>query len=80
MFDGEVMTLGKAGSRDFNKTSGSINGKYTDKSALHYYIYDVILEGVPYNLRKGVLDHFTSTGDDCSILPTLGLIALQLNP
>ena len=27
-----------------------------------------------------MLDHFTSTGDDCSILPTLGLIALQLNP
>ena len=42
IYDGEVMTYGKAGTRDFNATSGVINSKYLDKSSLHYYIYDIL--------------------------------------
>lgn len=56
IFDGEIMTLGHAGSRDFTKTSGAINGKFTDKSALHYYIYDIVHETLSYEDRKAILD------------------------
>lgn len=42
IYDGEVMTYGKAGTRDFNATSGVINSKYLDKSSLHYYVYDIV--------------------------------------
>lgn len=79
VFDGEVMTLGKAGSRDFNKTSGAINGKYTDKSALHYYIYDIIDTSLTYEERWAILKEIDDT-KDCTILPVLGKVFVDWNP
>lgn len=73
-FDGEVMTLEHAGSRDFNRTSGAINGKYTDKSGLHYFIYDIVAPKLKYEQRKQILDSITYTGPDCQILPVLDKI------
>ena len=71
VFDGEIMTLEHAGSRDFNRTSGAINGKYTDKSGLHYFIYDIIAPKLIYEYRKQILDSISETGPDCQILPVL---------
>lgn len=74
IYDGEVMTLGKAGTRDFNHTSGIINGKYTDKSALHYFIYDIIDTNKAYKDRKKKLEEYSNTGEQCSILPVIAII------
>lgn len=74
IYDGEVMTLGKAGTRDFNRTSGAINGKYTDKSSLHYFIYDIIDTKKTYTERKKILEEYKNTGEQCSILPVLNMI------
>lgn len=82
IFDGEVMTLGKAGTRDFNRTSGAINGKYTNKSDLHYYIYDIIDDELTYKKRKAVLEYYMNNTDmkkDCSILPVLDFVPVYLN-
>lgn len=85
IFDGEIMTLGHAGSRDFNRTSGAINGKYTDKSDLHYYIYDIVAPTMRYKDRKKLLDtcdEYLETLDNqnCSILPVLDEVPVYLNP
>lgn len=82
IFDGEIMTLGHAGSRDFNRTSGAINGKYTNKSDLHYYIYDIVAEKLTYKQRKDILFKFaiSGTGVQCSILPVLDKVLVYLNP
>ena len=81
VFDGEIMTLGHAGSRDFNRTSGAINGKYTNKSDLHYYIYDIVAEKLTYEQRKEILDEFamSGTGAQCSILPVLDKVWVYPN-
>ena len=80
VFDGEIMTLEHAGSRDFNRTSGAINGKYTDKSGLHYFIYDIIAEKLTYKERKKILDNFIDkSGSDCSILPVLDEVTVWPN-
>lgn len=81
IFDGEIMTLGHAGSRDFNRTSGAINGKYTNKSDLHYYIYDIVADKLPYKERKEILDKYAEqgTGEQCSILPVLDYVPVYLN-
>ena len=80
-FDGEIMTLEHAGTRDFTKTSGAINSKYGDKSQLHYYIYDIIATKMKYEDRKQILDTLVSkTGNDCSILPVLDRITVYVNP
>lgn len=80
-FDGEIMTLAHAGTRDFTKTSGAINSKYGDKSKLHYYIYDIVDNRKPYEARKNILDIYAGkTGDDCSILPVLDKISVYRNP
>ena len=85
-FDGEIMTLGKAGSRDFNSTSGAINGKFTDKSALHYYIYDIVAPKLTYRERKGILDycneliHTNTNAHQCTILKVLDTVELYPNP
>lgn len=81
VFDGEIMTLGHAGSRDFNRTSGAINGKYTNKSDLHYYIYDIVAEKLTYEQRKEILDEFAmnGTGAQCSILPVLDKVWVYPN-
>lgn len=53
VYDGEIMTYGKAGTRDFNATSGVINSKYLDKSSLHYYVYDILdKETLAWRRRK----------------------------
>lgn len=82
IFDGEIMTLGHAGSRDFNRTSGAINGKYTNKSDLHYYIYDIVADKLQYKERKEILDYYAKqgTGEQCSILPVLDFVPVYLNP
>jgi len=73
IFDGEIMTLGKAGTRDFTETSGAINGKYTDKSNLHYYIYDIIVDDMDYKHRYMILrDYAEMVSADCTILKVLG--------
>lgn len=81
IFDGEVMTLGHAGSRDFNRTSGAINGKYTDKSSLHYFIYDIIEPTMTYRERKEILDSYEQkgTGLNCQILPVLDEVPIYRN-
>ena len=80
-FDGEIMTLGHAGSRDFNRTSGAINGKYTNKSDLHYYIYDIVADKLKYKHRKEILDAYAKlgTGVQCSILPVLDFVPVYPN-
>lgn len=84
IFDGEIMTLNHAGSRDFNRTSGTINGKFTDKSNLHYFIYDIILD-LPYEDRKDILSIYEDNIAEynCLLLKqsniTYGKDAKQLN-
>lgn len=81
VFDGEVMTLAHAGTRDFNVTSGAINSKYGDKSQLHYYIYDIIDNTKSYSKRKEILDDYADkVGDDCTILPVLDKVSVYKNP
>lgn len=70
IYDGEVMTFGKAGTRDFNATSGVINSKYLDKSSLHYYVYDIIDVDVPAGLRREALEAQKPTGN-VTILKTI---------
>lgn len=70
IYDGEVMTFGKAGTRDFNATSGVINSKYLDKSSLHYYVYDIIDVDVSANLRREALEAQNPTGN-VTILKTI---------
>ena len=81
VFDGEIMTLNHAGSRDFNTTSGAINGKYTDKSQLHYFIYDIVDETRTYEQRYQRLKSYdrAPTGNDCTILKVLDKIYLYPN-
>ena len=78
-FDGEIMTLEHAGSRDFNRTSGAINGKYTDKSGLHYFIYDIVAPKLKYEQRNAILDTIFDTGNDCQILPVLDKVYVYPN-
>ena len=70
IYDGEVMTFGKAGTRDFNATSGVINSKYLDKSSLHYYVYDIVDVDVSANLRREALEAQKPTGN-VTILKTI---------
>lgn len=80
VYDGEIMTIGHAGSRDFNSTSGAINGKYTDKSQLHYYIYDIVDTNLPYKRRKEILDTYEQEDKDYTILKLLDYIHVYANP
>lgn len=78
IFDGEAMTLSHAGTRDFNKTNGTINSKYNSKDNLHYFIYDIIDTNLTYEQRLSILNSFTDT-KDCSILPVLDKVSLYPN-
>lgn len=90
-YDGEVMTLGHAGTRDFNKTSGLINSIYADKSQLHYYIYDIIHDCLVYEARYKILKEFTEHNEfgdhtqswnvspNVSILPVLDKVWVWAN-
>lgn len=81
-YDGEVMTLGKAGTRDFNRTSGIINSKYIDKSELHYFIYDIIADDLKYEERYLILTELKERGtsSQCTILEVLDKVYINLNP
>lgn len=79
IFDGEIMTLEHAGTRDFNRTSGAINGKYTDKSGLHYFIYDIVADKLKYEERKQILDSITTDNSNCHILPVLDKVWVYPN-
>ena len=87
-YDGEIMTLGHAGTRDFNRTSGAINSKYGDKSALHYYIYDILVDDLRYEARYELLKEMALWGKEesewnvspnVSILPVLDKIWVHAN-
>lgn len=86
VYDGEIMTLGKAGSRDFNKTSGAVNSKFVDKSELHYYIYDIMDDTLSYKERYKILEKIVDgagsrqINKDCSILPVLDEVWVYPNP
>lgn len=92
IYDGEVMTLGHAGIRDFNRTSGAINGIYTDKSQLHYYIYDIIADDLIYEERYKKLKALTESyefgdysqcwnvSENVSVLPVLDKVWVWPNP
>lgn len=82
VYDGEVMTLGKAGTRDFNRTSGIINSKYIDKSELHYFIYDIIADNLKYEERYSILTELKERGtsSQCTILEVLDKVYVNLNP
>ena len=82
VFDGEIMTLEHAGSRDFNRTSGAINSKYLDKSGLHYFIYDIVAPKMTYEERKAVLDscdRYSSMMTNTHILPVLDKVTVYPN-
>ena len=83
VFDGEIMTLEHAGSRDFNRTSGAINGKYVDKSGLHYFIYDIVATKLTYEERKHILDKYDfecgNKMTNTHILPVLEKIVIYPN-
>lgn len=94
IYDGEIMTLAHAGSRDFNRTSGAINSKYGDKSGLHYFIYDILEDNLPYESRYDILKSFTERDTNVpegvsggynmsvnvSILPVLDKVWVWPNP
>jgi|LGOV01.1.fsa_nt_gb DNA ligase-1 len=80
IYDGEIMRLSKAGSRDFAATSGLINAKYADKSQLHYFIYDILISNWPYYQRMNELAQYEKEGrtsDQCSIVPVLDLVEVD---
>lgn len=55
-YDGEVMSRGAMGNRDFAKTSGLANSKYGDKSQLVYIIYDILDDNKSYENRWLILE------------------------
>lgn len=81
IYDGEVMTRGKTGNRDFAKTSGTINSKYRDKSDLMYFIYDIIDETLTYKERRhellGLKGHISP---NIVILKVLDKVLVSPNP
>lgn len=91
VYDGEVMTLSKAGTRDFNRTNGTINSKYGDKSGLHYFIYDLIIDDLTYESRYALInclreavEHKQDGGwqvsPNVSFLPVLDKVFVWPNP
>lgn len=85
IYDGEIMTLGHAGSRDFNRTSGAINSKFGDKSHLHYFIYDIIVDDFTYEARYRIIKSFVKNDNwnmspNVSFLPVLDKVFVWPNP
>ncbi len=58
IYDGEVLSRGRMGNRDFSKTSGLANSKYGDKSSLVYIIYDILDSTKSYEERWQLLKQF----------------------
>lgn len=61
IYDGEVMSRGAMGNRDFAKTSGLANSKYLDKSELVYVIYDILDSTKSYEERWEILSSMLHT-------------------
>ena len=61
VYDGEVLSRGAMGNRDFSKTSGLANSKYGDKSNLVYIIYDILDSTLTYEERWTILQSFLHT-------------------
>ncbi len=68
IYDGEVMSRGAMGNRDFAKTSGLANSKYGDKSQLVYVIYDILDESLCYEARWAIL---------CNLIPHVDITKLD---
>ena len=81
VYDGEIMTMGRMGNRDFATTTGAINSKYGDKSQLGYFIYDILDENMPYYKRREELYQYfqKELGPNVFILPTLTRVELHPN-
>lgn len=81
IYDGEVMTRGKTGNRDFAKTSGAINSKYGDKSDLMYFIYDILDDVMSYKeRRKELITLRGHISPNTVILKVLDKILVYPNP
>ncbi len=96
IYDGEVMSRGLMGNRDFSKTSGLANSLYGDKSSLVYIIYDILDATKIYEERWQILKSFvtelpeamtekfvfekTNISDNVAILPPLAKIYININP
>ena len=87
IYDGEIMTRGKMGNRDFSQTSGIINAKYADKSSLMYFVYDILDPELSYKerrkelltVKKTILEILT-TSCNVVILKVLDKITVYPNP
>lgn len=81
VYDGEVMSRGAMGNRDFSTTSGLANSKYGDKSSLVYWIYDILDATMPYYKRLEELEELRGkTGHNVEILKVLGKTTIYPNP
>ena len=84
IYDGEIMTKGKMGNRDFATTTGVINSKYGDKSQLIYIVYDILDNKMPYKDRLAEMDELrasrTNITSNTTILPVLDYIWVYQNP
>jgi len=95
VYDGEVMSRGAMGNRDFAATSGLANSKYGDKSQLVYVIYDILDDSISYKERWAILSQYcselgrttddrlvfddTAVSDNVAILPLLGIVTVYPN-
>jgi len=95
IYDGEVMSRGAMGNRDFAKTSGLANSKFGDKSGLVYIIYDILDANKSYGYRWMILSNYcnfadsvtkdrlefknTAISDNVAILPLLGKVTVYPN-
>lgn len=81
IYDGEIMTRGKMGNRDFSRTSGIINSKSADKSELMYFVYDILDDQMSYkDRRKELLEIKGNTSPNVVILKVLDKITIYPNP
>lgn len=86
IYDGEIMTRGKMGNRDFTTTTGVINSKYGDKSQLIYIVYDILDSKMPYKDRLKEMDLLRvsraniAKDSNTTILPVLDYLWVNLNP
>lgn len=83
IYDGEIMTRGKMGNRDFATTSGVINSKIGDKSDLIYFVYDILDDKKPYKERRLMLKDIRQDrgeSDNVKILKVLNKIWVYPNP
>ena len=77
IYDGEILSrkqLNNPGQANFNTLSGAVNSKYGDKNGLLYVIFDLIITGTSYAVRRDKLEKIeTALGDsaDVRILPVL---------